>query len=166
MLHILHTQSKECMHTTHNLGSTTRAEARLSKGQKKTTVQQARTDLGIRPEYWHFTIRVLFGSDGFGNLLASGSQDGTVRVWDARTGDASHVFECSDESAKIQVLPEVGAVTFFPSGDMIACGAYDGSVRLFDLHSSQPLATLHASPKPASRRRFRALRFGPISVAK
>ena len=83
-------------------------------------------------------------SAGYGGAprLASSSLDGTVRLWDARAATASHVFKCGGEA-------EVGALCFFPTGDMIGAGCADGSVRVFDLRSYNQLVSL-APPQQAS----------------
>jgi WD40 repeat protein len=59
--------------------------------------------------------------------LASGSVDGTVRIWDAYTG------------SEIKQMPDAaGAITrvaFSRTGDVVASGSSDGKIRLWDLNT-------------------------------
>lgn len=87
--------------------------------------------------------------------IATSSLDGTVRVWDARAGVESHVFECASGLANGMASkspPEATCVDFFPTGDAVAAGTADGSLHIFDLRSRGTLATLQAKTKPAPSR--------------
>lgn len=73
--------------------------------------------------------------------IASCSLDGTVRLWDPRSGGATHTFECGHET---------NAVCHYAAGDVVAAGSDDGVVRLFDARSYATLAELSATTKPAA----------------
>ena len=62
-----------------------------------------------------------------GRVLASGSPDGTVRLWDLERPDAE------PQVLAIQNRRRVRTVRFSPDGRSLASGSADGAVRLWDL---------------------------------
>jgi uncharacterized protein YukE len=65
---------------------------------------------------------VIFSPDG--RLLASGSYDQTVRIWDTATGALQQILEGHSHA--------VLSVAFSPDGQLLASGSYDQTVRLWD----------------------------------
>ncbi|KAG8984113.1 hypothetical protein FRB90_005558, partial [Tulasnella sp. 427] len=93
---------------------------------------------GRQPLYWNRSIwtvqerggisSVAFSRDG--KRIASGSSDGTVRLWDAETGQQS------GEPLEGHTDP-VASVAFSTDGKRIASGSWDGTVRLWDAETGQ-----------------------------
>ena len=77
-------------------------------------------------------LSVSFSSDGA--ILASGSSDGTVKLWD---GEAQQSFTTLDEHTG-----EVSSVSFSRDGTLLASGSWDGTVKLWDVATQQSFTTL------------------------
>jgi WD40 repeat protein len=80
--------------------------------------QQALTLLGHLGD----VFSVAYSPDG--TTLASAGKDGTVRIWNAATGDSMHVLR--------EHTSEVTCVAFSPTGHLLASGSEDDTVRLWD----------------------------------
>ena len=63
----------------------------------------------------------MFSPDG--KTLAGGSRDGTVRLWEVKTGEQKQVFTGHVGSVK--------GVAFSPEGKTLASGSRDGTVLLW-----------------------------------
>jgi WD40 repeat protein len=60
-----------------------------------------------------------------GNRVASGSNDQTVRIWDAQTGTCTHILQGH--------IATVTSVDWSVDGSFLASGSYDRSVRIWDM---------------------------------
>ncbi|KAF9260008.1 WD40 repeat-like protein [Marasmius fiardii PR-910] len=74
-----------------------------------------------------------FSSDG--RLLASGSGDKTVRIWDITDG-ASKTFTINDPDS-INQDSSVTSVAISPNGQYVAAGSLDTIVRIWDMNTGQ-----------------------------
>jgi WD40 repeat protein len=72
--------------------------------------------------------------NGSGKLMASGSNDGTVRLWNTQTKMCVAVLKGHTNGVK--------SVTFSPDGQQLASGSYDCTVRLWDTNTRECVAVL------------------------
>jgi hypothetical protein len=116
------------------------ALARLAPGSDPIQEAQARGRLW-QPHFPNSTLprlhawpveSVAFSPDG--RILASGSADKTVRLWDVSSRQLLATLTGHEES--------VDSVAFSPDGRLLASGSRDKTVRLWDVSSRQLLATL------------------------
>lgn len=75
---------------------------------------------------------VVFSPDGA--WIATGSSDGTIRIWDAQTG--AEIATLTGHTAPIV------SVAFNPDGTKLASGSYDSSIKIWDPRSGEELRTL------------------------
>lgn len=69
-----------------------------------------------------------------GNLIATGSGDATVRIWDLQEQCQAHTFNDHQNA--------VWDVNFHCSGDFVASGSMDTTAKIWDLHSLRCRSTL------------------------
>ena len=84
-----------------------------------------------------------------GKRLASGSEDGTARLWDVQSGEQIETFPL-DEPCTLM------AIAFSPCGNVIATGMF-GELRLW---CAETLTTLFVIPQPQTQKPY-ALTFSP-----
>ncbi|PRQ06677.1 nSTAND1 domain-containing NTPase [Enhygromyxa salina] len=77
-------------------------------------------------------VAVAYSADG--QTLATGSRDGSARLWDASSGQPLAVLDGHTRS--------VTSVAFSPDGSRLATGSWDHSARVWDVDSGSQLAQL------------------------
>lgn len=71
-----------------------------------------------------------------GTLLASGSQDGAISLWQAETGELVRRLEGHSD------VIAVGGIAFSPLGERLASASYDGTARVWDVATGESLSVL------------------------
>ncbi len=72
---------------------------------------------------------ISFSPDG--QMIASGSYDGTVKLWDVTSGNLKQTFDGNEENVR--------TVSFSPDGRMVASGGEDRAIELRDVASGKLL---------------------------
>lgn len=89
-------------------------------------------------------LGVAFNTDG--SEVFSGSQDGTVKIWDTSSGEIKRTIELwNDFSYEIGTQtrgPEVWSLEFSPDMKYLAAGSFDGTLHLWDLTTRKEKAVL------------------------
>jgi len=81
-----------------------------------------------------FVMSFTFSSDG--NLLATGEDNGTIKVWDVETGSLVHSLAGYPSA--------VGSLAFSPDKALLASGGVEGSedIKLWDMESGEEIMSL------------------------
>jgi WD40 repeat protein len=102
-------------------------DVRMGAGDTLATLRQV---ADTEPDFiGHLSAVTALAFDHRGRLVASGSLDGTIRVWDARSGMPRNFFAAHGDGA-------VHDIAFFPRGEWLA-SASRGSVLVVDAASGE-----------------------------
>lgn len=74
---------------------------------------------------------------GVGGILASGGDDGTIRLWDVSIGQCRQIGSCHSRG--------VFSVAFSPQGTMLASGSKDETIKLWDVSTGECLKMLRSN---------------------
>ena len=112
---------------------------------------------------------VAFSPDG--NIIASGSRDGIVTLWDVETqrsiatfngasvafspngrilamaGGNIHLWDVSTQKSIATLSRAASVLAFSPDGSMLASGSYDGEITLWDVETQRDIFTFEAHPR-------------------
>lgn len=101
-------------------------------------------------------LGVIFSPDG--KTILSGSQDGTVKIWDVATVSLKRTLMLwNDFSHEVGDAPrekEVWSIAFSPDGTLLAAGAYDGSISLWNATAGSKKSVLHGHKRQISTLAF------------
>jgi WD40 repeat protein len=103
-------------------------------------------EVGVLQSNTGLVLSVAFGPDG--TMLASGNEDGTVRLWDVAHGEEIAVLE--GHTPRDGGLSWVRSVAFSSDGQTVVSGGEDGTVRLWDVAQRKAVAVLTGHLGPVS----------------
>ena len=120
----------QALNKTYSLNGTVMPEAEEALHN---AVQASRIELtlnGHTDQVWN----AVFSPDG--KLIASGSEDGTAKIWDAATGKELLTLKASTNRG-------VNGVDFSPDGKTLATADADSTARIWDVATGKELMTLN-----------------------
>ena len=97
------------------------------------SVQASRVELTLRG-HTDMVWAAAYSPDG--TRIATGSIDGTARIWDTASGKELLTLQAPAQGA-------VNSVAFSPNGKFLATGSDDGSARIWDIITGDELRTLN-----------------------
>ncbi|MGA5040003.1 helix-turn-helix domain-containing protein [Streptomyces capoamus] len=81
-----------------------------------------------------------------GRILAVGGEDGTLRLWDTRTGRVRKTLAQGAHAADSEATVRVTSIAFSPDGHTLAVGEEKGTLQLWDTRTGRVRATLTGDP--------------------
>jgi eukaryotic-like serine/threonine-protein kinase len=93
----------------------------------------------------HGVHHMAFSPDG--RCLATASWDGTVRVWESKSGKLLHTFHHGGhrQVPGRSAPTTVACVAFHPNGRQLASGGSDNTAKIWDLDTDREVDTLHGT---------------------
>ena len=86
------------------------------------------------------------------NRVATGSRDGTARIWDLETGAQERVIDPKASPQQSLILPGtsmvVWSVRFSPDGSQLATAGEDGMVRIWEVATGEELLAAQVHTRP------------------
>ncbi|GAB4285010.1 MAG: hypothetical protein Fur0025_16210 [Oscillatoriaceae cyanobacterium] len=79
-----------------------------------------------------------------GQILASGSDDNTIKLWEISTGEEIATLASSD----VLSFQTITGIVFSPSGEMLVSSSDDGSIKLWNVATGTLTGTIASHPEP------------------
>ncbi|HIK13283.1 MAG TPA: serine/threonine protein kinase [Oscillatoriaceae cyanobacterium M33_DOE_052] len=79
-----------------------------------------------------------------GQILASGSDDNTIKLWEIATGEEIATLASSD----VLSFQTITGIVFLPSGEMLVSSSDDGSIKLWEVATGNLTGTIASHPEP------------------